>query len=360
MAKSNSLSRKQADLKQKMAEGKEKTLLEAMLEKTGQIVRKLTGNPNRISFWYSAFLITLIIALIGLAVSMFPGKSDPRHTMMFVWDFVFMLPTIIGVKLHSSSISTSLNEHVIGSIRSGQNLDDLEHWWNRFTDNKSAVLFSLAFTILSTLFATTLALLTTGKFPNAGLTLAIALIQALFGLSFYNEMVFLSLPLRMRRYKFKLYAADPASSTLIGHLSNMFMTTVYLSALLVTILTFIAIATGSLFPAVIFLLLIPLWGIITVVFAIVQYSLAKIISDAKNETLNGIHTQIESLRIDDTYANADSRQTYNWLLDYYDRVKTMRSSAMNIRSTLGFLNSLLLPLLAFVLANFDKIIDLIL
>jgi hypothetical protein len=163
----------------------------------------------------------------------------------------------------------------------------------------------------------------------------------------------------MRIYKLKLYSADPASSTIIGHLSNMFMTTVYLSALLVTILTVIAIATGSLFPAVTFLLLVPLWGTITFVFVTIQYSLAHIISNGKNETLNTIHAQIERLRIDENYSNNDARQTYNWLLDYYDRVRATRGSAMNIRSTLGFLNSLLLPLLAFVLANFDRLLELI-
>lgn len=43
-------------------------------------------------------------------------------------------------------------------------------------------------------------------------------------------------------------------------------------------------------------------------------------------------------------------------MDYHDRIKATRNSALDLRAGLNFLNSLLLPLIAFVLGNLDKIL----
>jgi hypothetical protein len=44
-------------------------------------------------------------------------------------------------------------------------------------------------------------------------------------------------------------------------------------------------------------------------------------------------------------------------MDYHDRIKATPNSALNFRASLNFLNSLLLPILAFILANLDKVIE---
>jgi hypothetical protein len=44
------------------------------------------------------------------------------------------------------------------------------------------------------------------------------------------------------------------------------------------------------------------------------------------------------------------------ITENHDRIKATRNSALDLRAGLNFLNSLLLPLLAFVLGNFDKIL----
>ena len=45
------------------------------------------------------------------------------------------------------------------------------------------------------------------------------------------------------------------------------------------------------------------------------------------------------------------------LMDYYDRIEATKNSALNIRAGLNFLNSLLLPVLAFIIAISEKISD---
>jgi hypothetical protein len=47
------------------------------------------------------------------------------------------------------------------------------------------------------------------------------------------------------------------------------------------------------------------------------------------------------------------------LMDYHDRVKGTRDSALDFRTYLSFINSLLLPLLAFILGNLDLVLNLL-
>jgi hypothetical protein len=54
--------------------------------------------------------------------------------------------------------------------------------------------------------------------------------------------------------------------------------------------------------------------------------------------------------------------TLNWLgnlMDYHDPIKDTPNSALNFRASLDFLNSLLLPILAFVAANLKEVITLL-
>jgi hypothetical protein len=51
-------------------------------------------------------------------------------------------------------------------------------------------------------------------------------------------------------------------------------------------------------------------------------------------------------------------EAINRLLDYHDRVKDTRGSALDLRASLNFLNSLLLPPLAFLLADLDRLLAL--
>jgi hypothetical protein len=45
------------------------------------------------------------------------------------------------------------------------------------------------------------------------------------------------------------------------------------------------------------------------------------------------------------------------LMDYHDRIRDTPNSALNFRAGLNFLNSLLLPILAFVAANLRDVVN---
>jgi hypothetical protein len=66
--------------------------------------------------------------------------------------------------------------------------------------------------------------------------------------------------------------------------------------------------------------------------------------------------KIEKIQKEQAVPDKEARETLNWLLDYHNKVKATRNSALNFEAGLNLFNSLLLPVLAFVLGNLDKVI----
>jgi hypothetical protein len=75
--------------------------------------------------------------------------------------------------------------------------------------------------------------------------------------------------------------------------------------------------------------------------------------------LNEVQMKIEKLSGGEEIPDKDALDRLSKLMDYHDRIKSTPNSALNFRASLNFLNSLLLPILAFILANLDKVIDVI-
>ena len=79
---------------------------------------------------------------------------------------------------------------------------------------------------------------------------------------------------------------------------------------------------------------------------------------AKWKTLNEIQAKVEQLHSSENLGEKETMETINRLMDYYDRVKRTRNSAIDLTTTLNFINSMLLPLLAFVLGNLNLVLGL--
>jgi len=69
--------------------------------------------------------------------------------------------------------------------------------------------------------------------------------------------------------------------------------------------------------------------------------------------LNELQSKIETLYSEEEIPSKDGLDRLEKLMNYHDRIKATPNSALNFRASLNFLNSLLLPVLAFVLANLD-------
>lgn len=165
---------------------------------------------------------------------------------------------------------------------------------------------------------------------------------------------------RLRRYDLKLFSADPGSSEVISRLSGELGFFVYFVAFFATILTLVNSWLGAFFTLAIgFVLVLFLWLPITILFILNQTSLSGIIRRAKWKTLNEAQAKIEKLRASKSFGSPKTMDAISKLMDYHDRVKATRNSALNSGAILSFINSLLLPLLAFLLGNLDKLMALL-
>ena len=157
-------------------------------------------------------------------------------------------------------------------------------------------------------------------------------------------------------YDLKLFTADPGNSELLARLSGELGILVYLFAFFIAILSFWVARLGLLASSVGIFVIIIFWSLIIALFLLYQTSLASIIRRAKWKTLNEIQAQVEELRATGSLKDKDTIEAINRLMDFHDRVKATRNSAIDLRTVLNFINSLLLPLLAFLLGNLDKVL----
>jgi hypothetical protein len=74
-------------------------------------------------------------------------------------------------------------------------------------------------------------------------------------------------------------------------------------------------------------------------------ALARIIGKTKRRTLNDVQARIDYLTVTSNIAEKDTMEAITRLMDYHDRIKATRNSALGIGVILQFLQSLLLPLL---------------
>lgn len=169
-----------------------------------------------------------------------------------------------------------------------------------------------------------------------------------------------TMPHRLSNYQLKLFSADPSSSEVIDTLSDT------INGILLTmgiLLAFISVDATLVIPEATrvfgFVFLAVPWGLLIVVFIGGQYALAKIINKAKWKTLNGIQAQIERLQEQEEILGEEILGHINELLDYHNRIRATRNSAMDIRAGLSLLQSLLLPVIGLLLANLLDVFEIL-
>ena len=123
-------------------------------------------------------------------------------------------------------------------------------------------------------------------------------------------------------------------------------------------LTYIGVLTPqTTTPGIIFSIFV--WAPTVMLYAAGQFHLSEVITRAKWKMINEIQTKVEELYMEQKIPDALTLDRLSKLMDYHDRIKDTPNSALNFRAGLNFLNSLLLPILAFVVANLKQVIGLL-
>jgi hypothetical protein len=103
------------------------------------------------------------------------------------------------------------------------------------------------------------------------------------------------------------------------------------------------------------LLIIPQWALTVVYFAVIQRSLSRLITTRKYTVLARLQAQINRLQTDSDVRRTDNLDVLNRLMDYHTRLKNTPNSALDLSAAINLFNTLLLPLIAFLLANLSSI-----
>jgi hypothetical protein len=356
MAEAVPLQNERDVLKRHLAANEYATLPDQIVRGIGNLLQKITHNPKPIPFWYSVLIIYLIIILTGSGLSIVLSEFNPKPIVVMIVGIGLIYTGLLLFKVHHNNFTAQLREHIVDSIESSHDLHDLQHWLHLTANTKAAMLFSGAVAVFGGLFVW-FVYSSIGEFFGFGPTVAFVLSFFLYGAMVYYAILFSGLPNRLSRYPFKLYDPDPSSSGLIHHLSVAFMDALSLFALYAALITFVTAIEGLLVSFNIVRLL-GWWAFLTGLFALVQHTLSKIITTAKYKTLSEVEVKIEQLLSHLDPNDKEAREGINWLMDYHDRIKSTPNSVLHVRALLEFVNSLILPLLAFVLANLKEIVDL--
>ncbi len=346
---------KREELKHQLATGKYKTLIDRILDGASYLIKKATRTSKPVPFWYSATVIALFVLLVGFLTALLLKEAyyyiRPEHVAEDVAFVGCALFALIALRIYLHIVFTTLHDYILDSIESASDLADLQRWLAIVVNLKMQLTLSLAYMAVTVLWLLISVVKVDGGFPGFGYVILAVLIQFLAGMIVCHLFPFLALPLRLSRYQFKLYMADPSSSEVISHLSGMLTNFAYLLAAVFAIGAALSAVFGWLILINILAVFVPL----TVLFIINQYSLARIIGRAKWRMLSEIQAQVEELRAQEYIPSEQTLEHISKLMDYHDRIKATRNTALDFRAGLNYLNTLLLPLLGFVLGNIDNI-----
>jgi hypothetical protein len=193
---------------------------------------------------------------------------------------------------------------------------------------------------------------------SANLLIPSLLLAVLGGVSFYYVPLMILLPTRLGQYHFKLYENDPARSEIVDNISTILNSFTY-GYVFLNVLFQASMALANL-PIIAHLVFMIGFGWVPVIaqYLANQACIRTVISRSKRKTLNRIQGEVQSLHEGDV-KNKENLEAINRLMDYHERLRATPNSNLNVQSLGNFLNQLALPLLGFLLANIDTIIDLL-
>jgi hypothetical protein len=365
MTENANLMNRRDELKRQLLVGQNMTLMDKVFDETERMIRALTRMSGPVSIYASSVIILLVIVIPGLLISLLLGETE-RLADLGLAGIVFVglgLAALISAKVNVGFVLASFRDHIIDAIESVENLSDLECWladvcWNRKKNLACSVAFGILFGGIGIFLVSAMQ----EEFIGLALSFWVLVGTALLGIAIYFVLLMVFLPLRISRYQFKLFAAGPSRSEVIIHLSRILNRYAYVIAAFSAVLTLyfgIFFGTDKSWTWFALLVIFTGWLPVTLQFIANQTAIGKIIATAKWKTLNVVQAKIERLHEDSDLTDRETIETLNYLMDYHDRIAAARGSALGLGTGLSFFNQLLLPLLAFLLANLDKLLELL-
>ena len=371
MTTDTALIEKREELKRRLAAGEYKTLIDVSLEWFERLLRKVARRQEPLPLWIVTLTIYIILQLIS-----FTGITFAGHWAEYEKYNVYGVPSDIGILIDSligflfvASV-TIINqftgrlvvlwrETIIDITESKESLKAFQKWLDRVCNHRLHFLVILIPNIVSIPGVIQINSGLIGKPISLDLLFPLITIDLIAWAIIYQLIMLIIFAAKLRDYDLALFSTAPGSSKVIFQLSGELSFLVYYVAFFATILTLGTVASNVQSLSLLYISLwVSLWVPIIALFILNQTSLASMIRRAKWKTLNEVQAKIEKLRTSKSFGTPKTMDAISKLMDYHDRVKATRNSAIDSSTIANFINSLLLPLLAFILGNLDQVIAL--
>ncbi len=316
------------------------------------------------SYWIDGLTIAFFSFLIGWLVTLASGtRLNPDEIQLTLWAVLTGALALIANKVNIRAFLDTFRVSCVDKLLRGSDVDSLEVWLvANFPWWKPLVVGLLIGPLLAWFLYITWLANHAGSSFHLGTFVSILLscIQSVW-VAYYLYPFYVAFPARLDRYHFDLYTPDPSSSEVVGQLSRLLTFILYVTMAFIVWLTLGLTHIGVLTPqtptpALLFSIFV--WAPTVMLYAAGQFHLSELITRAKWKMLNEIQAKVEELYAEQKIPDAPTLERLSKLMDYHDRIKDTPNSALNFRAGLNFLNSLLLPVLAFVVANLKEVLNL--
>lgn len=335
--------------------------LERLVFRTGRAAGRLLRLSGPPSYWTSAAILTgLLLAIFGAETWIARGLGgDWLDLVPFRLAMLGALFAVLVVmRLCTLALVSATRDGLLDHVTSAAGLTDLERRLHPGPWKRVAVLGLLYGLTVEGLY---------GYFVYAEaytsrafvLPLHAVLVTACFGLAIYGVFVFWGWLGHLGGYRLRLFGPDPSSSEVIALLSGTIRRIVTLiaagGAAVTLVFTLFGLANWVSVAPLVAVIWFPTLG----AFATGHASLARLIATAKRAKLREIQGKVEALEASGGIEDRETMEAVKRLLEYHDRIRHTPGSAIDLRAGLNLVQSLLLPVAALVLANLQRILELL-
>lgn len=354
------LAKKQWDLKQEITSGMHILLMGLIFEYTNRLVQRLTRNPMPPPFYLTVILVAFGVQLIqipGLLVAILLKETHQYSELSMLGSLSIELAFagIFVAKLNINYVLKNLRDHVVDAIECIESLTDLQHCLSNFWSLRKQISCAVFFAAIAGALTAVGVSQSTKHFIGVGFTISAFLAWTIAVIPVYYLFQMAILPLRLSRYQYNLFEANPIRSDVLRHLSLILKNYTYVVAIFMAVTTFFYGVNSSTRSLNIIILIVG-WIPLTVQFLSNRFALKTIARNAKWQTLREVELKIKSIQTQADLADKETMESITRLMDYHDRINATHDAALDLRARISFLNQIMLTVLASILANIDGIL----
>jgi hypothetical protein len=353
---------KRAEVKQLIDDRIVETFPAYWFDKAGKVLQGLFHLSQSPHWTLNALAWLLVTHAPGLLVAVI--LKETLYWGNGQWFYVSMMPLayIAAVFCYVNvvyNLLPGIRNHIVDAILTIEDLDKLERWLEEFWSVHRWQIFTLVVGELLAIIVVVGASLRIGAYIGIGLTLASLSIGPFWMGAVYIIFQMLMFLPQVATYQLKIYDLDPANSEVIQRLNFTINTYLYILALYLALPTTL-LSLNPIIKWIIWVAVLMGWIPTIMQFIISQYTVRKIIVNAKWIALNQIQQQIIDLQNKDLRTSPElATGQINALMDLHDRIRSRPNSTLNLGTGISFLNQLMLPVLGLLLGNLDKFLNLL-